>query len=47
MAKSLGIKASDYVPLTSFTHHDFYKPFAIAVPDNRYGRNIITSRSTN
>ena len=33
-AKSLGIKASDYVPLTSFTHHDFYKPFAIEVPDN-------------
>lgn len=33
-AKSLSIKASDYVPLTSFTHHDFYKPFAIEVPDN-------------
>lgn len=33
-AKSLGIKASDYVPLTSFTHHDFYKAFAIEVPDN-------------
>ena len=42
-AKSLGIKASDYVPLTSFTHHDFYKPFAIEVPDNCCGLNIIIS----
>lgn len=33
-AESLGIKSSDYIPLTSFTHHDFYKPFAIEVPDN-------------
>ena len=40
-AKSLGIKASDYVPLTSFTHHDFYNP------TTGYGRNIIISRSTN
>lgn len=30
----LGLKQSDYVSLTSFTHHPFYKPFAIEVPDN-------------
>ncbi len=33
-AESLGIKSENYIPLTSFTHHDFYKPFAIEVPDN-------------
>lgn len=32
-AESLGIKSSDYIPLTSFTHHDFYKPFAIEEPE--------------
>lgn len=30
----LGLKASDYVSFTSFTHHPFYKPFIIEVPDN-------------
>ena len=30
----LGLKASDYISLTSFTHHPFYKPFIIEVPDN-------------
>ncbi|MDR1742457.1 MAG: aminopeptidase [Dysgonamonadaceae bacterium] len=30
----LGLRASDYVSLTSFTHHPFYKPFAIEIPDN-------------
>ena len=30
----LGLKQEDYVSLTSFTHHPFYKPFAIEVPDN-------------
>lgn len=30
----LGIKQEDYISLTSFTHHPFYKPFAIEVPDN-------------
>lgn len=30
----LGLKASDYVSLSSFTHHPFYKPFAVEVPDN-------------
>ena len=39
-AESLGIKSSDYIPLTSFTHHDFYKPFAIEVPDNELMETI-------
>ena len=30
----LGINPDDYVNLTSFTHHPFYKPFAIEVCDN-------------
>lgn len=30
----LGIRQDDYVSLTSFAHHPFYKPFAIEVPDN-------------
>lgn len=28
------ININDYVAFTSFTHHPFYKPFIIAVPDN-------------
>ena len=30
----LGLNSSDYVNLTSFTHHPFYEQFAIEVPDN-------------
>ncbi len=30
----LGLKQENYVSLTSFTHHPFYKPFAVEVPDN-------------
>lgn len=30
----LGLKASDYVMLTSFTHHPYYRAFAVEVPDN-------------
>jgi len=30
----LGLKASDYVMLTSFTHHPYYSTFAVEVPDN-------------
>ncbi len=30
----LGIKASDYIQLSSFTHHQFYIPFIVEVPDN-------------
>ncbi|MDR0421239.1 MAG: C1 family peptidase [Prevotellaceae bacterium] len=33
-AQSLGLNFDDYVNLTSFTHHPFYKPFVIEVPDN-------------
>lgn len=33
-AASLGIKAADYVVLSSFSHHPFYKPFILEVPDN-------------
>lgn len=33
-AESLGLKMSDYVPVTSFTHHPFYKPFVVEVADN-------------
>ncbi len=32
--KSLGIKASDYVEITSFTHHPFYQQIPVEVPDN-------------
>lgn len=33
-ADKLGIRAEDYVLLTSFTHHPFFTKFAIDVPDN-------------
>lgn len=33
-AASLGIDIDDYVAFTSFTHHPFYKPFALEVADN-------------
>jgi bleomycin hydrolase len=33
-AASLPIKASDYVTLTSFTHHPFYQNFVLEIPDN-------------
>lgn len=33
-AKELGINASDYVEISSFTHHPFYQPFVLEVPDN-------------
>ncbi len=32
--ESLGINLDDYVDLTSFTHHPFYEPMVIEVPDN-------------
>ena len=31
---SLGLNMDDYVSITSFTHHPFYKPFIIEIPDN-------------
>ena len=33
-AESLGLKAEDYVELTSFTHHPFYELVPVEVPDN-------------
>lgn len=33
-AKSLGLDSDNYISLTSYTHHPFYKPFAIEIPDN-------------
>jgi bleomycin hydrolase len=32
--KELGIHPEDYIILTSFTHHPFYKPFVLEIPDN-------------
>ncbi len=32
--QSLGINLNDYVALTSYTHHPFYKPFVLEVSDN-------------
>ena len=32
--ESLGLKASDYVSITSYSHHPFYSTFALEVPDN-------------
>ena len=32
--ESLGLNASDYVSLTSYTHHPFYTTFALEIPDN-------------
>jgi aminopeptidase C len=33
-ASELGLKMSDYVSLTSYTHHPFYTSFALEIPDN-------------
>ena len=32
--QSLGLKASDYVEITSFTHHPYYKEVLLEIPDN-------------
>jgi len=32
--ETLGLNPDDYVILTSFTHHPFYEPFVLEVPDN-------------
>lgn len=31
---AMGLKANDYVSLTSFSHHPYYSPFVLEVPDN-------------
>lgn len=33
-ANSLGINPDDYIIITSFTHHPFYKKFVLEIPDN-------------
>lgn len=33
-AKYLGLDADDYINITSYTHHPFYRPFAIEIADN-------------
>lgn len=33
-ADELGLSMNNYVMISSFTHHDFYKPFILEVPDN-------------
>lgn len=33
-AKDLDFRAEDYVSLTSYTHHPFYEPFVLEIPDN-------------
>ena len=32
--QSLGLNMDDYISLTSFTHHPYYKPFVVEIPDN-------------
>lgn len=33
-AKEMGLDADNYVNITSFTHHPFYKEFVLEIPDN-------------
>ena len=33
-AKELGINPDDYIELTSYSHHPFYKKFILQIPDN-------------
>ncbi len=38
--ESTGLNADDYISLTSYTHHPFYKPYVIEVQDNwRWGQS--------
>jgi len=32
--QSLGLNMDDYVSVTSYMHHPFYKPFVLEIPDN-------------
>lgn len=34
LAQSLGLDSKNYISITSFTHHPFYAPFALEIPDN-------------
>lgn len=33
-AEELGLKGSDYINITSYTHHPFYEEFEVEIPDN-------------
>lgn len=33
-AKSLGLEADNYIAVSSFTHHPYYKPFVLEIADN-------------
>ncbi|HOZ30834.1 MAG TPA: C1 family peptidase [Bacteroidales bacterium] len=33
-AEELGINTDDYINITSYTHHPFYEPFILEIPDN-------------
>ncbi len=33
-AEAMGIKAENYISVTSYTHHPFYTQFAVEIPDN-------------
>lgn len=33
-AEEMGIAPSDYINITSYTHHPFYEPFVLEIPDN-------------
>tara|TARA_Y100000782_G_C10184442_1_gene265677 strand:+ start:952 stop:2166 length:1215 start_codon:yes stop_codon:yes gene_type:complete len=39
-AKELGVNPDDYITLSSFTHHPFYEPFVLEVPDNWLGGEV-------
>ncbi len=39
-ASTLGLNPSDFVAVGSFTHHPFYEPFVLEIPDN-WGWNAI------
>src|SRR3954468_19006722 len=39
-AASLGIDYTNYIELTSFTHHPFYQKFALEIPDNWQWREM-------
>lgn len=41
-AKSLDINPDDYITVGSFSHHPFYKPFILEIPDN-WGWNEINN----
>ncbi len=40
-AKYLKLNPSDYVSLTSFTHHPFYEEFALEIPDNWLNKTVM------